>query len=403
MARLLTEYDFSDSLENNTIRLGELLSLDKIYVSESIRKLNSIVFTEKANNNRIFNHTGQNGSLRLHRLFVEVTDACNLKCIHCYKGASGHQHLSLKDYRELLEYFEPSEFYRVDITGGEPFMNPDIIDILSYTTEKGYMVNIFTNGTLITRELAEKLAEYNIQHLYISLDSSSPEKHNMIRGNNDSFQKTIEAIRAVHEFGIPVIINATLFEDNLYELKSLIELSRSLGASLRICPVLDAGNGKSVDKVSVDASIRALIMTLNEDFSINRARTYVGPACGAGASMLYIHPNGDISICPTLSKSQLADLNIGNVHLDSYPTIMSKFVNLKNARSIECGERDCVHYNYCGGGCRSRAFINQGSLDAPDIISCELYDHLAGVMNRMEEEKKNENHRITGIVGQDTH
>ena len=376
MAQLLIQYDFKDSLENNIVNLSKKLSLNEEYIFKSMRKLNGIVFVENANDFRIFNHTGNNNSLKLNRLFIEVTDVCNLKCIHCYKGSSGCQNLSFEDYKKVLEYFKSSSFFRVDITGGEPFINPEIMNILRYSVEQGYLVNIFTNGTLITKEIAEKLAEFNIQKLYISLDSSSPEKHNAIRGNNSSFQKTIDAIKAVRKVGIPVIINATIFENDLCELRSLIDLSKSLRVSLRVCPVLNIGNGKNVKRVTDDASIRALIMTLDGKISIDKTKAYVGPACGAGTSMLYIHPNGDVSICPTLSKSQLIDLSIGNINIDSYYQIMNRFVNLKNAGSIECEKKECVHYNYCGGGCRSRAFINEGSLDAPDFISCKLYDSL---------------------------
>ncbi len=151
MAQFLTQYDFMDSFENNIIKLSENLSLDKEYVLKSAENLRGIVFVEEPNDFKIVNHISNNSPSKLQRLFIEVTDVCNLKCIHCYKGSSGCQHLSFEDYKKVLEYFEPAAFYRVDITGGEPFTNPEIMDILDYSTKKGYLIRVFTNGTLITK------------------------------------------------------------------------------------------------------------------------------------------------------------------------------------------------------------------------------------------------------------
>ena len=100
----------------------------------------------------------------------DITSRCNLKCIHCYiNGTCSGNELTYQEICDILDQIADEGCLWLVITGGEPLMRPDFMDIYRYAKNKGIFVTLFTNGTLITPEIADFLAEFPPFAIEISL------------------------------------------------------------------------------------------------------------------------------------------------------------------------------------------------------------------------------------------
>jgi MoaA/NifB/PqqE/SkfB family radical SAM enzyme len=114
---------------------------------------------------------------------LNLTKRCNLKCNHCYldattKAAGGDDELSTEEcYRLIEQIAEVNKGCLLVITGGEPLVRPDILDIARYAVKLGFMVVFGTNGMLINDQLAKTLVEIGVMGVGISIDSLEAAKH----------------------------------------------------------------------------------------------------------------------------------------------------------------------------------------------------------------------------------
>ncbi len=128
----------------------------------------------------------------MHRLIVELTSRCNLNCIWCGSNI-GKENLSHEDACEAIRRFKPRI---VSITGGEPLLRKDIFDFIDFCKETGSIVELCTNGTLITEDAAKKL---NADWINISIDGLE-DLHDKIRGRG-SFRKTLVGLKNLDRAG----------------------------------------------------------------------------------------------------------------------------------------------------------------------------------------------------------
>ena len=137
--------------------------------------------------------------------WIEITNKCNLKCIHCYNESDVHcdNIMSLTDFYKVVDYLIRNRVSKIQITGGEPFLNKDILkQMLDYVIGKFSFIEIFTNGTLITDEWFEYLLINDI-HIALSVYSYNPQMHDSVTRIQGAFNKTNATIENLKKFGIP--------------------------------------------------------------------------------------------------------------------------------------------------------------------------------------------------------
>ena len=154
------------------------------------------------------------------------TRQCNLKCVHCY---SQSENISYKDelsteeakifIEDLAEFGAPVILF----SGGEPLMRKDLFELIEYATKNGLRAVISTNGTLITKDIAERLKKYNLSYVGISLDGLR-EINNKFRGSDDAFERAIEGIKNCQEVGLKVGLRFTINKRNAEEIPGIFKL-----------------------------------------------------------------------------------------------------------------------------------------------------------------------------------
>src|SRR6478752_9344603 len=119
---------------------------------------------------------------------LNLTKRCNLKCDHCYldattKSAGGNDELSTEECYKLIDQIaEVNRGCLLVITGGEPLVRPDILDIARHAVKLGIMVVFGTNGMLIDERMAKDMVDIGVMGVGISIDSLDAQKHDTFRG-----------------------------------------------------------------------------------------------------------------------------------------------------------------------------------------------------------------------------
>ncbi len=166
-------------------------------------------------------------------IFWELTKGCNLRCIHCRASAtelSSPNDLTTETARDIIDQIAAVSAPILVLSGGEPLFRKDIFDLARYGTEKGLRVALATNGTLVTRHVAQKIVDSGVRRVAISLDGADALTHDTFRGIPGAFDAAITGFRNLKDLGMSVQINTTIARHNAHQLPQVLELAKSLGA-----------------------------------------------------------------------------------------------------------------------------------------------------------------------------
>ena len=166
-------------------------------------------------------------------VFWEVTKGCNLHCIHCRATAtelSSPLDLPTTKAREIIEQIAAYANPILVLSGGEPLFRRDIFDLAKLATARGLRVALATNGTLVTKDVAQKIVDSGVKRVSISLDGADAQTHDSFRGIPGAFEAAIYGLRNLKQLGMQVQINMTVARHNASQLPAVLELAKSIGA-----------------------------------------------------------------------------------------------------------------------------------------------------------------------------
>jgi AdoMet-dependent heme synthase len=166
-------------------------------------------------------------------IFWEVTKGCNLRCIHCRATATelmSPRDLPTAKALDIIDQIAKFGNPILVLSGGEPLYRPDIFELAEYGTSLGLRVALATNGTLVTKDVAEKIKRAGIKRVSISLDGSDAATHDSFRGIPGAFDAAVYGMRNLQDLGVSVQINTTIARHNAHQLPDVLELARRLGA-----------------------------------------------------------------------------------------------------------------------------------------------------------------------------
>jgi radical SAM protein len=187
----------------------------------------------------------------------ETTQACDLACRHCRAQAQPNHDplaLSTEEAKRLLDQVEsfgrPRPIFI--FTGGDPFKRADLFDLVSYAAQLGLPPAVSPSGTpLLTAENLHRLKEAGAKAISLSLDGSTPERHDDFRRVAGSFELTVNGWRAARAMGLKLQINTTVTRYNLHDLPNLFRLVQELGAmTWSAFFLVPTGRGLAEDEIS---------------------------------------------------------------------------------------------------------------------------------------------------------
>jgi len=187
----------------------------------------------------------------------EVTQACDLACVHCRASAQPKRNpfeLSTEEGKRLIDEIAAMEVPVFVLTGGDPIKRPDLFDLIEHAAKVGVRVSLTPSATpLLTREVIHRLKESGLARLAVSLDGSHAEVHDAFRGMSGSFQRTMEAIEWANEVGLPVQINTTFSRRNVDDFEQIAALIEQKQITLwSVFFLVPTGRGKLDDLLSAE-------------------------------------------------------------------------------------------------------------------------------------------------------
>jgi radical SAM protein len=215
----------------------------------------------------------------------EVTQACDLACVHCRASAQPNRHpmeLSTAEGKQLIDQVAALKVPVFVLTGGDPIKRPDLFDLIAHARSAGVRVSLTPSATpLLTREIVLRLKEAGLARLAVSMDGASAQTHDAFRGLSGSFARTLEAVRWANEIGLPVQINTTFSRRNIAEIDDLVALMESLKITLwSVFFLVPTGRGKLDDLLNANEfeqvfeKIYSLSQTADFDIKTTEAQHY---------------------------------------------------------------------------------------------------------------------------------
>ncbi len=187
----------------------------------------------------------------------EVTQACDLACVHCRASAQPKRNsfeLSTEEGKRLIDEIAAMKVPVFVVTGGDPIKRPDLFELIEHAAKVGVRVSLTPSATpLLTRKIIHRLKQSGLARLAVSLDGSNAEVHDAFRGMSGSFQRTMEAIEWANEVGLPVQINTTFSRRNVDDFEAIAALMESKQITLwSVFFLVPTGRGKLNDLLSAE-------------------------------------------------------------------------------------------------------------------------------------------------------
>ncbi|MBF0272507.1 MAG: heme d1 biosynthesis radical SAM protein NirJ [Magnetococcales bacterium] len=201
-----------------------------------------------------------------------VIRRCNLSCAHCYSASSDRAfrgELTLESCCRVLEDLKRSGVSALILSGGEPLLRPDLFEIAAHARELGFYLGLSSNGTLMDRAMAGRIAAAGFDYVGVSLDGLEA-NHDRMRGLSGAFVRSVAGIGHCREQGVKVGIRFTPTRDNVGDLPELFKLMSREGTDrFYLSHWNHAGRGKVNREENADLlATRRLVEWL---FEVSRA------------------------------------------------------------------------------------------------------------------------------------
>ncbi len=319
----------------------------------------------------------------------EVTQRCNLRCVHCRCSSdmtSSEGDFTTEEGKKLLKDIADFSKPVVVLSGGEPLLREDIFELASYGTSIGLRMCMATNGTLVTDGICRQMRESDIKMVSLSLDGSTADIHDDFRQCPGAFDGVIRAAETLRRNGQKFLINSSFTRRNQADIPNVFRLAKSLGAAAwYMFMIVPTGRGEEIlnelisredyeeiltwhygqEKVEDEILMRPTCAPHYYRIVPQRAKaegvtferrslsfsTGGGKGCIAAQSICLIDCFGNVKPCSYFPRIA------GNVKQTPFRDIWEKselFMELRDFGSYKgkCGQ--CEYLNVCGG-CRARA------------------------------------------------
>lgn len=364
--------------------------------------------------------TENNQEYPLNTAYLYLTDRCNLRCRHCWvvpayselnksnsplppsiegtpAESSGSNEVDIRYLKKAIIDAKSIGLTCVKLTGGEPFLRKDILNLVDFISLNDITVDIETNGTLINEEIAEKLSVSSVNQVSVSLDGASEKSHESIRGVAGCYQNALNSLLLLTKTGIKTQIIMSLHRENVSDIEKLADIAAGMGTgSLKINPIMPAGRGKDLFTDEENLSIQELLNIdrwIEEELCprYNTIDIYFDIPTGLKSlksitssqlcecnifNIIGILANGNISLCG-IGHTETG-LVMGNIVRDDIRKVWSSHPLLKELRKelpekLEgiCGR--CIFKFRCLGACRASAYSLTGNLNSPFFLCNEAY------------------------------
>lgn len=298
---------------------------------------------------------------------IALTHRCNLDCIHCYLQSCRDQaELSAREWTGLLDELERAGCLWLVMTGGEPLLRPDFDTIYRHARKRGFLINLFTNGTLIDDRALSLFSSRPPNVVEISLYGFSAETYGRVTGDPSARDRAYGSARRLAAMGIPLRLKAMALRQNAPELEAMQGFSLDLGAPFRfdtqVSPCLDGSRGPCSSRLDDETVLR---LDVEDGERHDLLAGFLDPGrrqeredlftCSAGMTSFHVYPDGQMALC--VNDVPVHDLKAGSF-MDGWngPVLERRKAGLPEGHPC----RGCTDQAFCGV-CPAVARMETGS------------------------------------------
>ena len=310
----------------------------------------------------------------------ELTLRCNLNCRHCYTKfpGAGESELSTDSVRRVLDKLAESGVLLLLLTGGEPFARSDFRAIYSHAKQCGFLLNLYTNATLIDEDLAAFLAADAPRRLEISVYGRSRETYEAVAGVEGSFDRFQRGTQLLLDAGLPVYFKTMVLKSNAHEFAEIRTWAEQRGRAFRwdaiVHPRLDGDLGPAAERIGPDELARLQATTAKAENELHalqkRARETPPDArlfkCGAGTKTFHVDPRGLIHPCMMWRQNPYSFLE-GSVA--GWKAVVAGLRDMNAPEDSRCA--DCISRFYCAS-CAAASLTETGKAGMETDYYCQI-------------------------------
>ncbi|MFH1953936.1 MAG: radical SAM protein [Pseudomonadota bacterium] len=346
---------------------------------------------------------------QLKELCLEVTNSCPMHCKHCSTrsvrlGTGSPLHMPISVAKKVVDDLATLGGRILEISGGEPLIYPDLLQLCRHAAGLGIEVRIYTSGILVDQRgilqriaasQLELLKQCGVTKIIFNLQGASSKSHQQIMGVTGTHRLVIEAIRTAKEKGFWVGVHFVPMKPNFRELPHVVSLCSSLEVDeLALLRFVPQGRGEEnrdwleLNLDEFDELFRSVVDLKRQHSNLNiRAGcpmdflslydSEISPhSCKAGRCTCAIAPSGQVVPCPAFKNSP--EFTAGNIYQQSLIEIWDNaFQNLRELQYKKISEpcRRCKVLDDCRGRCVAQRHILYGNIyEGPDPACPKLLD-----------------------------
>lgn len=330
---------------------------------------------------------------------LELTARCNNNCRHCYINFSQgdknakKKELSFEQIKRIIDDASDSGVLWCTVSGGEPLLREDFVDIYTYLINKGFLVSVLTNATLLNQKHMALFKKHPPKQLEVSVYGISEMTYEQVSGRSGSFRAFMQGIRLLERAGLNIIFKVTAMQSNKNEINEIVKFCKAFDSGAETCFKI---NGLLKSRIDFNLKRNKLIRyerlgsrefkklesIYSSAYSDNESscrieaheNTYGGNLflCNAGKNSFWVGYDGQAYLCPTMRHHKLSyNLNKGE---------FKEFWNKRVPDWLKMTSHNIDYINKCGqcsirkecAWCPAWSYLETGNLDTPLEYLCNL-------------------------------
>jgi radical SAM protein with 4Fe4S-binding SPASM domain len=343
-------------------------------------------------------HQRQAGERVPLQVSIEVTRRCPLECLHCYNNLpmgdmdAKRRELSKEEHFRVLDELVEMGCFWILYTGGEIFARKDFLEIYTYAKKKGFLITLFTNGTIINEQIADYLAEWPPFAIEITLYGRTRETYEALTAIPGSYDRCLRGIKLLKERGLPLKLKTVATSINKHEVVAMRHFAEEeLGVEFKmdgqINPRIDCSQSPLAVRLTPE---EVVALDLNSPKEVSEYRRLAkrdseNPAnltqvdtvyfCGGGMNSFAVNAYGEIGIC-VISQQETFSVRLGGVR-QVWEGALSRLRSQKRTRVTKCVE--CRIQSLCGM-CPANGELENGDRESPVEFLCNVAHLRAAVV-----------------------
>jgi len=335
-------------------------------------------------------HKRQSGERVPLQVSIEVTRRCPLECLHCYNNLpmgdmeARRRELTKEEHFRVLDELVEMGCFWILYTGGEIFARKDFLEIYTYAKKKGFLITLFTNGTILNEQIADYLAEWPPFSIEITLYGRTRETYEALTAIPGSYDRCLRGIKLLKERKLPLKLKTVATSINKHEVMAMRRFAEDeLGVEFKsdgqINPRIDCSQSPLAVRLTPEELV-ALDMSSPKDVAEYRRlarRDLENPpnlsmidtvySCGGGMTSFAVNAYGEMSIC-TISQQEIFDVRQSGMR-GLWESALRQLRERKRSRITKCVQ--CRIQTMCGM-CPANGELENGDRESPVEFLCHV-------------------------------